>query len=212
MSLLKAPVEVRLAIYRYLLPSSRNTYAGKHLRKSCRLIQREFDSEVIRHVEMEIKKASALAPYVVAWTIRNPNFPLQLILPLSALYNSEYYDPSHTVWPDASNSLTYRILAALPTYINYVRVTVVRDVELSDSRIYLNIMAVKSAITSFVIMERPDSIELCWDEVVSDMFIREALAARECRLNQLLFILTSADMYYPNPAAKDITRFRWEST
>ncbi|KAJ4377987.1 hypothetical protein N0V83_000817 [Neocucurbitaria cava] len=137
-TLLSLPAEIRLEIYSYLLPPLATPSEGEALHATCRQTKAEIESESAKRVENHLRvrigplpKNDPLHPivYPIPATIEVGRKPSSMVfnLPIPSLEERKFTDSLASPGPDMpplsdfhSVSLTYRLLDALPAYINEV--------------------------------------------------------------------------------------------
>ncbi|KAH4340641.1 hypothetical protein HBH98_187800 [Parastagonospora nodorum] len=185
---LDLPPELRVAIYASFIPPAGCPCAGKYLRRVCRQVQVEFDNEIARQMTIRLSKSVTSAPFRVQWQVHTCDSPLYLSLPISILGANEYYDMYREKWPGSSNSHTYRLLSALPTYVKTARISFENDANVSEWYASYQIQKVKSAISSFMIDSKEETkcdlkcVEMYWGALVPSKAGRRVLATVDKRL------------------------------
>lgn len=139
-TLLDLPAEIRLEIYSYFLPPLANPPEGEALRATCRQTKAEIESESAKRVENHLRDRIGPLPkndpplhsivYPIPATIEVGRKLSSMVfnLPIPSLDERKFVESLISPGPDMpplssdfhSVSLTYRLLDALPAYIEVV--------------------------------------------------------------------------------------------
>ncbi|KAF1850180.1 uncharacterized protein K460DRAFT_361005 [Cucurbitaria berberidis CBS 394.84] len=176
-SLLDLPSEVRIAVYAALLPPNGWFSEIKALRATCCQVKVELESEFARRVTNHIRNRTGPLPLTIDIRSIGLLSHIILILPIADLNRQKGIH-------DYRASLTYRLLDAMPSYIDHVTIAFSYNKKTVpvQGMVILRLEDVKNAVCWFMLstqraMRRDlKKVEVVWGDLVKHKSLKIYLA------------------------------------